>query len=84
MSTTSFDHLAPERSEQFLSMGFVCQHLQILPGQLRVLMEDTGVKFSQVVDGIGYLSIADAEAVAAKCVEVRKEIHDVVTSHERN
>jgi hypothetical protein len=79
-----FDDYAPPRDKQFVSMWHVCQLLQILPGQLRVLMDDCRVKFAQVVDGVGYLLVADAEAIARKCGDVRKEIHDVLESAENN
>ena len=84
MNFPDFDHLAPERDKQFLSMGFLMQLVQITPGQLRVLMEETGVQFSEVRDGIGYVTHNDAIKVLEKCRDVRQEIHDVATSHERN
>jgi hypothetical protein len=84
MYTTDFDHLAPERERQIVSMGFVCGTLRILPGQLKVLMEACDIKFSQLVDGVGYLSVADAEEVARKCRDVLKEIHDASVSYKAN
>lgn len=84
MNLPDFDDFAPNRDQQFVSMGYICQLLQILPGQLKVLMQDCEIKFSQVLDGVGYLSIADAESVAEKCCEVRKEISDVAESYKTN
>jgi hypothetical protein len=84
MYETEFDHLSPERDKQILSMGFVCGTLKIMPGQLRVLMEACDVKFSQIIDGCGYLSVADAEEVARKCRDVLREIHDATESYKNN
>ena len=81
---SGFDHLAPSRDEQYLSMGFVCQVLQCVPGQLKVLMEDIDVKFAMILDGIGYVCVEDAERIAERCRDIRKEIDSVATSHERN
>lgn len=81
---TEFDHLAPEPEKQFVSLGYLCGLLQVLPGQLKVLMEDCKINFSMVLDGVGYLTVADAERVADKCREVRDEIDSALTSHERN
>ena len=77
MQFSDLEHLAPSRDHQFVSMGFLCQLLQVNLGQLRTLMEECEIKFARVVDGIGYFCVADAEAVAAKCRDVRKEIHEV-------
>lgn len=79
-----FDGLTPNASQQFVSMGYLCGLLQILPGQLKVLMEAADVRFAQIVDGVGYLTVTDATTVAEKCREVRAEIESAVTSHERN
>jgi hypothetical protein len=84
MNLPDFDDFAPDRDKQFCSMGFVCQLLQILPGQLRVLMEDCEIKFSQVVDGIGFLSVADTETVAKKCRDIRKEICETIEATPNN
>ena len=84
MDLSQFDHLAPPGDKQFVSMGYVMQLLQIMPAQLKTLMESAKVRFSQTVDGIGYLSVADAELVAAKCIDVRKEIHDTVQAAKHN
>jgi hypothetical protein len=81
---SGFDHLAPSRDDQYLSMGMVCQVLQCVPGQLRVLMEDCDIKFAEVRDGIGWLLVEDAERIAEKCRDVRKEIHDAAESYKTN
>ncbi len=81
---SGFDHLAPARDRQLVSVGYLCGLLQILPGQLRVLMEDCEVKFAEVRDGVGYVLVADAETLAAKNNELREEIRAVETSFERN
>jgi hypothetical protein len=84
MNLNDLDHLAPEPDRQFVSVGFIGQLLQILPGQLRVLMEESDIKFALVLDGVGYLSVADAATVAAKCRDVRQEIHDSLSAAKRN
>jgi hypothetical protein len=84
MSTTDFDDLAPDRDWQFVSLGSMCGLLQCLPAQLKVLMEATDVRFALVLDGVGYLRVADAETVAAKCRDCWKELADVSSSHHRN
>jgi hypothetical protein len=84
MLENDFDQLAPERDQQFCSLGFICQLLQIVPTQLQVLMEDSGLRFAMVLDGIGYLTVADAERLAEKCRDVRQEIHDTLEAAEWN
>jgi len=78
------DHLLPDRNKQFLSMGFVMQLEHITPAQLRVLMEETNIKFSEVRDGIGYLKHDDAIAVMKKCGDVRREISDKLQATPNN
>jgi hypothetical protein len=65
-------------------MGYLCGTLKILPGHLKVLMEAKNVKFSHIIDGVGYLNVVDAITVAEECVRVVEEISSAVTSHERN
>lgn len=77
MKTPSFEDYAPDRSQQFVGTGTLCQHLQVLPGQLRVLMDSTGVKFAMILDGVGYVRVADAERLAAKCRDTRKAIAEI-------
>ena len=43
------------RSETFVSMGYICGLLQIMPSQLRLAMRDVRVSFSRSVDGVGLL-----------------------------
>jgi hypothetical protein len=84
MNTTDFQHLIPGPDRQLVSTGFVCQLLQILPKQMYVLMEDCEIQFQQIVDGVGFLLLADAERVAEKCGDVRKEIHDKLSAAKDN
>lgn len=79
-----FDSLAPPRDQQFLSMGYAGQILQVMPAQLKVLMLECNVRFAKVVDGVGYLLVEDAETLAAKCRDIRKEMHDVSQSAKYN
>jgi hypothetical protein len=64
-------------SRCFYSAGAVCQHLQITPAQLRVCMEDSSVRFVQIIDATAYLDGNGFQAVAAKAAEVRNEIASV-------
>lgn len=84
MNLPECDHLAPDRDRQFISLGHFCGMFQILPSQLRGLMEDCGVSFSEVRDGIGYLTIPDAEKVGTKCRDILREISEVSQSAESN
>jgi len=70
------DHLAPHRDRQFVSIGYVCGLLQIMPAQLATLMEDCDIHFAQVVDGCGFLLVEDAERVAEKARDVYREISE--------
>ncbi|MCC7084840.1 MAG: hypothetical protein IT427_07525 [Pirellulales bacterium] len=83
-NNSEFDHLAPPRQRQLVSIGFLCQLLQCLPGQICTLMEDSDIFFAQTVDGIGFVSLPDAERIAEKCRDVRREIEAAKTSHQRN
>lgn len=73
-----FDQFQPDREDQFLSTGYFCGMFQILPGQLAVLMEDSCIKFSQVIDGVGYLNVPDALIIGRRCNEVRGEISEAI------
>jgi hypothetical protein len=84
MNFPDMDHLAPDNHEQYVSMGFICQLLQILPGQLKVLCEECEVKFALVLDGVPYLRLKDSEQVAAMCRDVRKEICEKLESAKNN
>lgn len=66
--------LLPDESHHQYSLGAACQLCQCTPGQLRVLMEDCGVRFSSVVDDVPYLRGDDMLTVAKRCGEVRDEI----------
>ena len=80
----SFEEFSPAPERCIISMGCLMQLLQIMPAQLKVLMEQCDVKFSQLVDGVGYLTVDDAEKVAEKCRDHVKEMHDVCESAKYN
>lgn len=84
MNIPDLDHLAPDQEWRYVSTGFLCQLLQIVPGQLATLMEAAEVRFALVLDGVGYLMVRDAEAVAAKVRDIRNEIAEVSESAESN
>ena len=81
---TDLTNFAPSSDRVLYSGGYVCQHLNINPAQLRVLMEDTGVKFTMIVDGVAYFDGDGANTVIEKCNAVRSEIktaQDAVASN---
>jgi hypothetical protein len=84
MDLSQFDEFAPPRDQQFVGMAYVMQLLQIMPAQLKTLMEETNVKFAQTVDGVGLFLIADAERLAAKCRDVRAEISGKLNAAKSN
>jgi hypothetical protein len=65
---------APEPEKCLYSVGAVCQHLQINPKQLRVLLESTGTKFAQIIDGAAYLDFNGLNAINDKANEVREHV----------
>lgn len=84
MNFPDFENLIHHSAPRLASMGLLMQTLRIFPGQLKVLMEDGGIKFAQVVDGVGYVTVADAEKIATMVRDIYKEIHDVQESAKYN
>lgn len=71
------DHkLFPDRSKFLYSLGKSCELLQVVPAQLHLLMQKTGVSFVLVVDDTGFLSADDLLACAKLAGEIRDEIAD--------
>src|SRR4051794_24097303 len=77
------DNLAPPLDRQFLSAGYMCKAFNVSFYQLGLLMQEAGVQFAETRDRIFYLRVADAELVGKKCIEVRNEVREVLTAHER-
>jgi hypothetical protein len=74
----------PSRDKILYSAGGVCGLLRITPGQLRVLMEETGTQFSAVLDGVPYVTVDGLNAVAGKCREVIDEIEGKLSAADSN
>lgn len=72
-----------DSAPQWYSLGACCQLLQVVPGQLYVLMRDVGVTFGQIVDDVPYLRGNDLLTVARRCGELRDEITAGYSTAER-
>jgi hypothetical protein len=84
MSDLDINQFAPPKEHRFYGPAAVCGTLSITPGQLAVLMEAAGVRFARIIDHVPYVDGNGFDAIAAKCRDVRKEIHDVLESAEHN
>jgi hypothetical protein len=84
MRTPTFDDFAPPPESQLIGVGSLCGLLQVMPPQLRTLMEATGVRFSLILDGVGFLTLADAARLAEHCHDVRQEIADKAAAAPQN
>lgn len=78
----AFEDFQPGRDQQFVSTGKLCNLCSILPGQLRVLMENKNIRFAMILDGVGYVTVDDAEMLAARCNEIREEIRNAAAKVE--
>ncbi len=74
MLVIDLKEFAPAPQKCFYSVGKVCQHLQIMPKQLRVLMEATDVRFSEIRDGIAYFDFPAFEKLNDAAIEVKGEV----------
>jgi hypothetical protein len=88
MFIDNFSDFAPEPSQQLVSIGMLCQHLQVMPRQLKILLDEVqsvrAVKFAQVVDGVGYFSVTDAELLADLMGKVKAEVQSSVQAAPNN
>jgi hypothetical protein len=66
----------PSKDRQLFSLGYTCQLLQVVPGQLRVLMESTGVKPFWTVDDVAYFDGDGVQELVNAVNAIRKEITD--------
>jgi hypothetical protein len=66
----------PDPADRLYGPGYVCSHLQILPGQLRLLMGDANVKFSKVIDGVPFLDGHGFTAIAERVLAARAALAD--------
>ena len=74
MQIIDLREFAPDPEQCFYSTGDVCQHLQITPSQLRVLMEATGVRFSRIDSGKAFLNFPAFEKINDASIAVKSEI----------
>ena len=77
-----FQKFAPPDGQQFVSMGFLCSLLQLVPAQICAVMEASDVRFSMLMDCVGYFSVKDAELLSERCNSLRKEIADAAAKFE--
>lgn len=70
--------MLPANDKQLFSFGYTCQLLQVVPGQLGVLIEDTGVLPSWTIDGTAYFDGDGVQVLVNKCNQIRKEIADAI------
>lgn len=64
----------PSPDRQLFSVGYCCQLLQVLPGQLKVLMDDTGVSPFWMLDGVAFFDGDGVQVLVNKANQLRKEI----------
>lgn len=64
----------PPTDRQLYSVGYTCQLLQVVPGQLRVLMEDTGVLPFWMIDSVAFFDGDGVQVLVNKANQLRKEI----------
>ncbi|QDT56894.1 hypothetical protein Pan44_49560 [Caulifigura coniformis] len=77
-----FQQFAPADDQQFVSMGFLCSMLGLLPAQICVVMQDAGIRFGMVVDCVGHFRVKDAETIANRCSSLKKELADAAAKFE--
>ncbi|QDT54771.1 hypothetical protein Pan44_28080 [Caulifigura coniformis] len=78
----NFQQFAPADDMQFLSMGGLCGMLGLLPAQICVVMQETGIKFAMVLNTVGYFTVKDAETIANRCSSLKKELADAAAKFE--
>lgn len=64
----------PPADKQFFGPGYSCQLLQVTPGQLRLLMEETGVRFVAMHDNVPLIDGVGMQKLVNKANEIRAEI----------
>jgi len=62
----------PEPQDCWYSVGYSCEALQVVPGQLAVMMEECDVAFRRQVDGVGQIRGDDF----LKLLDLRSQIHE--------
>lgn len=68
----------PPKNDRYFSTGYLCQMLSILPAQLLVLCEATGIEqFDMTQDQTAYLRGDNVQKILDKHAEVVDEINSV-------
>lgn len=66
----------PPTDRQLYSLGYTCQLLQVVPGQLGVLMDATGVRPFWTIDSVAYFDGDGVQVLVNKANQLRKELAD--------
>lgn len=70
--------MLPAKDKQLFSIGYTCQLLQVVPGQLGVLVESTGVLPAWTIDGTAYFDGDGVKVLVNKANQLRKEIQTAI------
>ena len=70
-----FAAYAPPLDDQWFSLGYACMFFNIDPNQLHMLMQNSGVRFRRIVDGVMYLDGAAMQKLTAAFNETSTEIN---------
>lgn len=74
----------PPLPNQIYSIGYCCQLLQVVPGQLALLMEETGVLPSHTIDNVAYFDGDGVQVLVNKVNQIRKEISEAMDKLENS
>lgn len=73
----------PPIDKQFFGPGYACQLLQVTPGQLKVLLEETGIRFAVMLDNVPLIDGVGMQKLVDKANELRAEIDTAIAKAER-
>lgn len=79
-----FKKFTPPKAAHFVSLGHACQLLEIVPNQLDVLMEASGVRFDEMRDGILYMTGTTWQRVVDQYNAIVAEVESVQASVANN
>lgn len=78
MTVDDFSNFVPDENHQLVSVGVVCQLGQVSPRQLRIALDEAQslkpIQFAQVVDGVGYFTMGDAELLLEILQQAKAEV----------
>lgn len=73
-----FSKFTPDENHQLVSVGAICQIAQVMPRQLKIALDEAQslkpIQFAQVVDGVGYFTMADAELLLEILQQAKAEV----------